>query len=229
VSLPVLDQLVLVLVHFEVSLELKVLLQSHVAAIHDQVRKGHFSLLSPKLLQTGWLLETELLGQDLNRHDVEQAALDIEAHEQIKHLISHIKATSGIFVGCCSLSLSWWGSLRALSVSVFLPLISFFLVLFPIELDKFDQTVKFIADFSHLGFTFLATLRNGLLEFVLSLLELLRHEDVLADVLLTQVLLDLKLSYSCLDALLHLNHQGVCVEKWSFFTRLIIDRHLFLR
>lgn len=80
--LSVLDQLVLVFVRVKVSLELKVLLQSHVAAIHYQVRQGHFGLLSPKLLQTGWLLETKLLGQDLDRHDVEKAALDIEAHEQ---------------------------------------------------------------------------------------------------------------------------------------------------
>ena len=74
----------------KVILELKVLLEGQVAPIHDQVSERDLAVILAKLGQTGWLLEAELLSEDLHRDDIEEAPLHIEAYEEIHHIVGDI-------------------------------------------------------------------------------------------------------------------------------------------
>ena len=74
----------------KVILELKVLLEGQVATIHDQVSERDLAVILAKLGQTGWLLEAELLSEDLHRDDIEEAPLHIEAYKEIHHIVGDV-------------------------------------------------------------------------------------------------------------------------------------------
>ena len=210
--MPVLDKLIAsprILV--EVLFELEVLLDGQAASVFYQVLQRDFRLALLQLVDTRGLLQTELLCQNLHRHNVEEAALHVDSHKQAEHAVSDVE----LFLSGASPPLRL--ATRRLLIHLLLS-VSFSLELLALVFGKLDEVFELVIDPCHVSLSLQTVLVYGVHEVLSGFVELGRLENFEGHRSVAALRLLIELRDRVADAKLYLQLQGgltVVVPLWE--------------